>query len=67
MSTIQGLGFGYIPEETIHHYLVRISRGKNDKVLVYEIFYWDDGEVQESEINYDNTKVILDRHKKTIK
>lgn len=63
MSIIQGLGFGYIPEETIHHYLVRISRGKNDKVLVYERFHWDDGEVQESEINYDNTKVILDRHK----
>ena len=63
MATIQGLGFGYIPEETKHHYLVRISRSKTQKVSIYERFHWDDDEPQESEINYENTKVIIDRYK----
>lgn len=63
MAIIQGLGFGYIPEETKHHYLVRISRSKAQKVSVYERFNWDDEEPQETEIEYKNTKVIIDRHK----
>lgn len=63
MSVIKGHGFGYLPEETTHHYLVRIPRGKGGEVLVYERFHWDNGDVQESDINYDNTKVIIDKHK----
>lgn len=63
MAVIKGIGFGYLPEETVHHYLVRIPKGKGDKIAVYERFHWDEAEIQKSEINYDNTKVILDRHK----
>jgi len=29
MSKIQALGFGYIPEETKHHFLVVIPRSQN--------------------------------------
>lgn len=63
MAKIQGFGFGYIPEETKHHFLVRIPRSKNQKVIVYERFKWDNEEPQVSEVGYDNTKVIIDKHK----
>ena len=63
MAKIQGLGFGYIPEETKHHFLLRIPRSKEHKVLVYERFQWDDDEPQKSEIDYENVKVELDRYK----
>lgn len=63
MARIQGIGFGYIPEETKHHYLVRIPRGKDQKVMIYERFEWDEGDTQTTDINYENTKVIIDRHK----
>ena len=63
MAKIQGLGFGYIPEETKHHFLVRISRSKEQKVLVYERFQWDENEPQKTELEYENIKVELDRHK----
>lgn len=63
MAKIQGLGFGYIPEETKHHYLVRISRSKEQKVSVYERFTWDEEGPQETELDYNNLKVRIDRHK----
>lgn len=63
MAKIQGFGFGYIPEEAKHHFLVRISRSKEQKVLVYERFQWDEDEPQKSEVDYENVKVVLDRHK----
>lgn len=63
MTKIHGVGFGYIPEETKHHYLIRIPRNKKSEVMVYERFEWDDGENQSSDITFENTKVILDRHK----
>lgn len=63
MAKIQGIGFGYIPEETKHHYLIRIPSGKDKKVAIYERFEWDEEDSQTSDINYENTKVILDRHK----
>lgn len=63
MARIQGLGFGYIPEETKHHFLVRIARSKEQKVLVYERFQWDENEPQKTELEYENIKVELDRHK----
>lgn len=63
MARIQGFGFGYIPEETKHHFLVRIPGNKDQKVIVYERFKWDNEEPQVSEIGYSNTKVIIDKHK----
>ena len=63
MSKIQGVGFGFIPSEIKHHYLVRIPNNKIKEILVYERFSWDEGENQKTDINYENTKVILDRKK----
>lgn len=63
MAIIHGLGFGYIPKETKHHYLVKIPRSKSEKVMVYERFNWDQEEPQKTEMEYKNTKVIIDRHK----
>lgn len=63
MAKIQGIGFGYILEETKHHFLVRIPRAKEQKVLVFERFTWDEREEQETETDWENLKVRLDRHK----
>lgn len=63
MAKIQGLGFGYIPDETKQHYLVRIPRSPIKKVKVYERFVWDEEKPQESDIDYMNLKVLIDRHK----
>lgn len=63
MAVIQGLGFGYIPEEVKHHFLVRISRSKEQKVSIYERFVWDNDEPQETEIEFNNLKITIDRHK----
>ena len=63
MAKIQGIGFGYIPEETKHHYLIRIPKSKESKIVIYERFEWDREDIQTTDINYENTKVILDRHK----
>jgi hypothetical protein len=63
MSKIQASGFGFIPEETKHHFLLRIPRSKNNEVVVYERFEWDDCEEQKSEINEKNLKVMISREK----
>lgn len=63
MSKIQALGFGYIPEETKHHFFVVIPRSQNQKITVYERFDWDDSEVQQSDIDYKSLKVSIDKHK----
>lgn len=63
MSKIQALGFGYIPEETKHHFLVVIPRSQNQKITVYERFDWDDSEIQQSDIDYRSLKVRIDKHK----
>ncbi|PUU90433.1 DUF3780 domain-containing protein [Halanaerobium sp.] len=63
MSKIQALGFGYIPEETKHHFFVVIPRSQNQKIAVYERFDWDDSEVQQSDIDYKSLKVRIDKHK----
>jgi|SRR5690625_2743252 len=63
MARIQGFGFGYIPEEARHHYLVRVPRGHKQKVSVYERFEWDEKEPQETETGYEQSKIFLDKHK----
>src|SRR5690625_3235057 len=63
MAKIQGLGFGYIPDETKQHYLVRIPRSSTKKEKVYERFVWDEEKPQASDVDYMNIKVILDKHK----
>lgn len=63
MAKRQAMGFGYIPEETKHHFLVRIPRNKNHDVTIYERFEWDDAEEQQTDINDSNIKVMINRDK----
>ena len=59
MAKQQAIGFGFIPEETKHHFLVRIPRNKTGKVVIYERFHWDGDKVESSDIDEKNIKVIL--------
>jgi len=63
MTKKKSIGFGYLPDETKHHFLVRIPRSKNKEVLVYERFIWDYSEDQSSELNDRNLKVVISREK----
>lgn len=63
MAKKKALGFGFIPEETQHHFLFITPKSQNENVAVYERFEWDDSEEQTSGILEENLKVILDRHK----
>jgi len=59
----KAIGFGYIPEETKHHFLIRIPRSKKSDVVVYERFEWNNTEEQSSDIIESNIKVIISREK----
>ncbi len=63
MAKIKALGFGFMPEETKHHFLVKVPGGKQDNVAVYERFEWDDQQTQHSDLKYENLKVIISHHK----
>lgn len=63
MALQQALGFGYIPEEAKHHFLIIIPRNINEKICVYERFEWDNDEIQKSDIDIKNLKVEIVRHK----
>lgn len=53
-SSIETIGFGFNPEETQHHFMVVIPHGKNEKVLVYERFIWQEGK-DDQEIDESNS------------
>jgi hypothetical protein len=61
----QAFGFGFIPEESQHHFLVKIPRGTNDFVVIYERFQWVDQEIGEQPIDFlnDVPKVEISKHK----
>lgn len=64
MAKRKALGFGYIPEESKHHFLLVIPRSKKEDIVVYERFEWDAGdEEQVSDVVDQNLKVILSHHK----
>ncbi len=64
MAKLKTIGFGFIPEETKHHFLLFLPRGKEDNVFVYERFKWDnDLPEQKSELVDKNIKVIFNRKK----
>lgn len=63
MTKAHSIGFGYIPEEVKHHFLIVIPNVKNEQVVVYERFVWNESEAQTSDTDYQNAKVFLDRHK----
>ena len=61
-------GFGFIPTETQHHFLVTIPAGKAEKIIISEYFDWDES-AQRRKLNFtlgkedSKFKVILERHK----
>lgn len=61
-------GFGFVPTESEHHFLVTIAASKKSDVLMSEHFTWDDSEVRR-ELSFalgqeDNKmRVILPRQK----
>jgi hypothetical protein len=62
MAIRQSLGFGFIPEETKHHFLVVIPRIESESVTVYESFEWEEKPEKQS---YDESrkKVVISREK----
>lgn len=58
------IGFGFIPEESKHHFLVIIPKSKDGNVMVYERFRWEDDEIVQS-VNeaVDKPKARISKHK----
>ena len=67
MAKKKTLGFGFLPEEDQHHFLVLLpTASKKQSVVIYERFVWDDAEVQISELYPEagyRKKIILDYDK----
>ncbi|MEH7076209.1 DUF3780 domain-containing protein [Neobacillus drentensis] len=63
MGKKKAIGFGYIPEESKHHFLLVTPKSSQQDIAVYERFEWDDSEDQVTDIIDQNLKVVLDRHK----
>lgn len=63
MGKKKAFGFGYIPEESKHHFLLITPKSPQQDVAVYERFDWDESEEQTSGVEYESLKVVLDRHK----
>lgn len=64
----QSIGFGFVPEETQHHFLVILPRNNSDSVIVYERFEWDNdlhGKKlnQKIDLKNDRAKVRFAKHK----
>jgi len=61
-------GFGFIPSESEHHFMVTIPAGKEEDVLISEHYHWDDADARR-ELGFalgreDNKlRVLLSRHK----
>ncbi len=63
MAKKKALGFGYMPDESKHHFLLVTPKSSKENIVVYERFDWDESEEQSTDIVEENLKVILDRHK----
>lgn len=62
MSRKKALGFGFMPEETKHHFLVVLPKGKDSYISVYERFEWDEN-LEKQPLNEDGRKVSISKHK----
>lgn len=63
MAKRRALGFGYIPDESKHHFLLATPKSPKEDIAIYERFEWDELEEQNTGIVEENLKVTLDRHK----
>ncbi len=60
----KAIGFGFIPDESEHHFLVIIPRGDNSSVVIYERYQWQvDCEEQTINTFYDKPKVEFSKYK----
>lgn len=60
----QAIGFGFVPSESQHHFLVSIPRASDGKVVIYERFAWqEDAEIQSIDYTMDRPKVELPKPK----
>lgn len=58
------LGFGFRPEESLHHFLVCIPAKANGSVMIYERFAWQHGASQQTINPYeDKAKAEISRPK----
>lgn len=58
------LGFGFIPEESQHHFMVAIPARQEQNVIIYERFYWQENvEEQAFDYKHDKPKVEISKHK----
>lgn len=58
------LGFGFIPAESRHHFLVTIPPQQDASVVIYERFAWqDDADQQKLNPYEDKPKAELSKHK----
>ncbi|MFT5872634.1 MAG: hypothetical protein ACI8WT_001570 [Clostridium sp.] len=66
MAKKQGLGFGFIPEETEHHFLVIIPKGNGDntKISVYERFTWQQEVAKQTvDLVENRCKAVMSKYK----
>jgi len=57
-------GFGFNPEESRHHFMVCIPNRKDDTVVIYERFTWQEGFDPQKLTEYeDRAKAGISRHK----
>jgi hypothetical protein len=47
-SRPQSEGFGFVPTESEHHFLVTISPHKNESVYISEHFIWDESQARQT-------------------
>lgn len=60
----KALGFGFIPNESEHHFLVIVPKGNKGNVTIYERFQWQEkSEEQTINVIYDKPKVEFSKHK----
>lgn len=58
------IGFGFIPEETSHHFLVFIPKTKDGDIRIYERFSWQkDSDVQKIDESRDRAKAQISKYK----
>lgn len=63
MAKKEGFGFGFIPSEAEHHFLVSIPSSKDSKVIIYESFIWNGEDKFVIDEKYVKAKVELSKHK----
>jgi hypothetical protein len=69
MARVEALGFGFVPSESAHHFVVHIPRGEDGEVTIDERFTYgepgDAAQVPTADQREPRRKVVLSLHKWT--